>query len=252
MAGAGALVFTGIGIWGTIMTDSLRRAAVSGALVLAVLAAAHGVARADDDENKDSIWNLDKKIMKDVMRGIGLRDGTEGTIDYRERSPLVIPSNKALPPPETAASQKAPNWPVDPNIKRRQEAAKRKDPRGYDPEYESRNMMPSELNAPGASRASRTSTSTTPGNNNAEVNENPVKPSELGYFGGVFTFKNLLGDNPDEVGTFTKEPPRQTLVDPPPGYQTPSPEQPYGLSKKVDNLTGYRPSTKVEDIPAGE
>ena len=38
---------------------------------------------------------------------------------------------------------------------------------------------------------------------------------------------------------FTGEPARASLTDPPPGYQTPSPDQPYGLGKdkpaKVDD-----------------
>jgi hypothetical protein len=33
----------------------------------------------------------------------------------------------------------------------------------------------------------------------------------------------------EEYGTFTGEPPRASLTDPPPGYQTPSPDQPYGI-----------------------
>ena len=33
----------------------------------------------------------------------------------------------------------------------------------------------------------------------------------------------------EEYGTFTGEPPRVSLTDPPAGYQTPSPDQPYGI-----------------------
>jgi hypothetical protein len=33
----------------------------------------------------------------------------------------------------------------------------------------------------------------------------------------------------EEYGTFTGEPPRASLTDPPPGYQTPSPDQLYGI-----------------------
>jgi hypothetical protein len=34
----------------------------------------------------------------------------------------------------------------------------------------------------------------------------------------------------DEYGTFTGEPARTSLTDPPPGYLTPSPDQPYGVA----------------------
>ena len=34
-------------------------------------------------------------------------------------------------------------------------------------------------------------------------------------------------------GRFVGEPARASLTDPPPGYQVPSPDQPYGLGKDV-------------------
>ena len=47
----------------------------------------------------------------------------------------------------------------------------------------------------------------------------------------------------EQYATFTGEPPRVNLTDPPPGYLTPSPDQPYGISpeKKV-----YKPRTLGE------
>jgi hypothetical protein len=51
------------------------------------------------------------------------------------------------------------------------------------------------------------------------------KPSELGYKGGFWS--NVFGKD-KESARFTGEPPRVSLTDPPAGYQTPSPDQPYG------------------------
>ena len=51
-------------------------------------------------------------------------------IDYRERSPLVVPPKLDLPPPAgTSAEVKAPNWPKDPDEQRRKAAiaARKKD-----------------------------------------------------------------------------------------------------------------------------
>ena len=51
-------------------------------------------------------------------------------IEYRERSPLVVPPKLDLPPPAgTAAEVKAPNWPKDPDEARRKAAiaARKKD-----------------------------------------------------------------------------------------------------------------------------
>ena len=40
----------------------------------------------------------------------------------------------------------------------------------------------------------------------------------------------------DEQGAFTGEPPRADLTRPPPGYQTPSPGQPYGVTADKKGL----------------
>jgi len=70
-----------------------------------------------------------------------------------------------------------------------------------------------------------------------------LPPSQLsarkGLFGGIFE------KDPPEMTTFTGEPPRVSLTDPPPGYQTPSPDQPYGKNtpdaapKPYDYLTQH-------------
>jgi len=211
-----------------------RRAAVAGALGLAVLAAiAPGSARAqEDDEEKSSIWEVDKKILQGVMRGLGLRDGSEPQIDYRERSPLVIPPSRDLPQPQQAGTGQPPAWPADPDVKRRKEATKKrnKEPNYRGDDQQGQNLIPSELNPPGVTGSSGgTGSPTSTGND-----ERPISPSALGYFGGLFS---NFGGPKEEVTTFDREPPRPNLTAPPSGYQTPSPAQPYGLTKKKDRAT---------------
>src|SRR6267154_2035911 len=70
----------------------------------------------------------------------------------------------------------------------------------------------------------------TPGSIGDEGGGNPMQPSALGYFGGLFS--SFGGSSKDEVANFDREPPRNNLTAPPSGYQTPSGAQPYGLSKK--------------------
>ena len=226
-------------------TKRCKRTAWGGALGLVVLAAcAAGSARAADDDD-NSIWNLDQRLWNGVRQNFGLNSYNDGTIEYRERSPLVVPPQRTLPPPETAAA-KNPAWPVDPDLKRRdEEAAKKKQVRrrGYEVEMEGRNLTPSELNPAGTRSAGSTGGS---GGPNTDASGSPVPPSQLGYFGGLFTWSGLgFGLGPkSEVGTFTAEPPRTALTAPPIGYQTPSSAQPYGLTKRLE----YPKPEKFEDF----
>ena len=68
-------------------TRRARRIGFGGALAFAVLAAfiPAGVQAQDDEDDKKSWWNLDKKLLNDFMRGLGLRNGSEPQIEYRER-----------------------------------------------------------------------------------------------------------------------------------------------------------------------
>src|SRR5262245_14180283 len=77
-------------------------------------------ARAADDD-----LPIDRKIMRNIMEGLGLKRDGEEMINYRERSPLVIPPNRELPPPERsdAAITSNPAWPKDPDVERRKAQA---------------------------------------------------------------------------------------------------------------------------------
>jgi hypothetical protein len=217
------------------------RTARVGALGLVMLAVcASGSARAEDDE-ETSIWNFDQRLLYGFMRTLGLKNTTDPAVEYRERSPLVVPPQRNLPPPEAAAAKNA-AWPVDPDVKRREEAAaKRKQTRSkvVDMEYEGRNLTPSELNPTGSTGGSGRGGPTNPEGNN-------LLPSQLGYFGGLFSWSGFgFGSTPkDEVGTFRAEPPRTALTAPPAGYQTPSSAQPYGVTKRIE----YGKPEKIEDF----
>ncbi len=184
-----------------------------------------GSARAADDDDEDVAF--DTKILREILRSFGLRNGSEAGIDYRERSPLVVPSSRNLPAPGAKASaEKGPAWPVDVDVKRRKEArTASKDRRSIDWEAESRPMSPGELRGGGPPTGSQVS----PDNRNSE-NFGPMKASELGYKGGLFS--SLFGGPKEEYTTFTGEVPRSSLIEPPTGYRTPSPYQPYGVGKE--------------------
>jgi hypothetical protein len=185
----------------------LVRIAAGGLIAAALMAGVNCAAAADDDEP-----SFDQKFKDSLMGALGIKSGPD--IDYRERSPLVLPPKIELPPPQTNSTAPAPNWPVDADQKRKREETGRR----RDEVEESRPLRPSELNV-GERRRSRT-----PAPTQDQIEGKPMKPSELGYGGGIFG--SIFGGK-EEAVQFTAEPPRATLTEPPVGYQTPSPNQPY-------------------------
>ena len=58
---------------------------------------AASTARAQDDDDDDKTF--EEKIIDGIMAGIGGTNMDNSGIDYRERSPLVVPPRLDLPPP---------------------------------------------------------------------------------------------------------------------------------------------------------
>ena len=83
---------------------------------------------ADDDEEDDKTF--EEKIIEGIMAGIGGTNMENRGIEYRERSPLVVPpSSICRRRPASAELKAAPNWPKDPDEQRRKAAiaARKKD-----------------------------------------------------------------------------------------------------------------------------
>ena len=203
-----------------LLTKATTAAACALALA-AVLTAAP--ARAEDDEP-----SIDQKLIRGLMEGLGLkRDGE--AINYQERAPLVIPPGRDLPPPENGdIAISNPAWPKDPDVTRRREAARMERNRNISEEREiEQNPLRPEQLTPGGNP--RTPPSRRQQSVNSGQDGDRMTPSELGYKGGLWG--SIFGDKDDEVVRFTGEPSRSTLTEPPPGYQTPSPDQPYGAGK---------------------
>jgi hypothetical protein len=189
-----------------------------------------GSAMAGDDEEEDNL--PDAVFFRNVLKGFGLKRGDD-TIDYRERSPLVVPPTRDLPPPETDVPIKNTNaaWPVDPDVKRKKAAAAAQ--HKVSSIDESRALRPNEM-MPGGTDVKATAQKSAP--SDAPPDGAPMKPSQLGFSG--WTLTNLFGSQP-ETATFTKEPARDSLTEPPAGYRTPAPNQPYGVSKDKNSTQAY-------------
>jgi hypothetical protein len=216
----------------TRLTTKFTATALSLALGVAVLALP-APARAEDDSVP-----LDTKILRGIMEGLGLKRGDEAGINYQERAPLVIPPSRDLPPPENAdaAVAKHPSWPNDPDVARSklEAAQERKRNVSAEREREQNPLRPDEM-TPGAKSQTavrRPDAAGRDANSPSDTGRFGITPNELGTKGSIFT--NMFAGKDDEnVGKFTAEPPRASLTDPPRGYQTPSPDQPYGLAKST-------------------
>ena len=209
-----------------VLPRALRLSAV--ALGISILMSAN-VARAGDDDDNNSDMTFEEKIIDGIMKGIGGTNMENRGIDYRERSPLVVPPKLDLPPPAaTSAEVNAPNWPKDPDVARRKAAIEARKKENKDPVAAARVLTPSELNAGKVKGKSDVSASDSlaPGGDSAH---NTLSPSQLGYSGG---FMGMFKGNSSESTTFKSEPTRETLTQPPAGYQTPSPNYAYGTGPK--------------------
>ncbi|MEJ0075501.1 MAG: hypothetical protein WDO17_08645 [Alphaproteobacteria bacterium] len=228
---------------------SLRRllmALACGALMALPVAAAAQQAQDDDEDT------FEQKIIKNILGGMGVDVGRPG-IDYRERSPLVIPPTRDLPPPQAsaaAATASNPAWPREAERKVQAGKGKGKNTRATPDEPGSESALtPDELNRGVNPRAPRvTDPSQTIGSIEEANIGRQMSPAQLNNKGSIFNWNALMGTHLNETAKFEKEPERNALTQPPSGYQTPSPAYPYGAG--TEKGSGWKIPT-ILDRPAG-
>jgi len=217
------------------VTLGMTGTAAAIALAMTVMMSA-GPARAADDGTDQENMSFEERMIDKLMAGLGAKGSlSKDGIDYRERSPLVVPPNLDLPPPSSAESRSVPNWPKDPDERRRKAAiaARKKEGNKPTPWEAARPLTPSELNAGRTAAPARENNDPVkPG----EASNPSLSPAQLGYTGGLF---GIFKGNKAESKQFKEEPPRTSLVDPPPGYQTPSSDQPYGTGPAGSQRTYF-------------
>ena len=172
---------------------TLLRAGLAVALAVAVAGLPGKAARAGDDDPDESFFSK-------FMRGIGIkRSGVDTSgIDYGERAPLVVPPSRDLPQPGSAPAPVA-DWPQNPVVK---------------PHKHARGKA-----APATPVPNAAASIADPNVSAAQAGQEPEQKSSF----------SLNWFNKEEYAKFGSEPPRGDLTDPPAGYRTPSPEQPYGI-----------------------
>lgn len=219
------------------LTRLFRVTGIACALTLAVASSA---AYAQDDEEQQPEMSFEHKMIDGLLRGLGGQKMEDNKgIEYRERSPLVIPSKLDLPPPASKSAPTAANWPKDPDVQARKEAIEASKQPGPDWDQAKRPLMPSELaKRPSSKRSSTASTDDRPGMDNS--NYNLLSPSQLGFKNSMMS--DLFGGGKEESVKFVKEPERSELSQPPAGYQTPSPNYAYGAGPMQSKTkTEYNP-----------
>ncbi|MDR3466694.1 MAG: hypothetical protein P4M07_12180 [Xanthobacteraceae bacterium] len=178
-----------------------------------------GAARAQDTQGAQSADELQQRFMSAFsidkigeLTGMKKDEKEKAGIEYRERSPLVVPRTRDLPPPETGeAAAKVTNWPKDPAA-----AGARK---------------------PAATRAALAT---------QQPGTTELPEGRSGGFKIDFSDFNL-GKKKAEAVQFTSEPPRETLTQPPIGYQTPSPDYAYGTGGEPAAQTFHNPTLPTNE-----
>jgi hypothetical protein len=216
-----------------------------------------GAARAGDDEvDQRSFSERFVDSFKNTIRGTTMDNRG---IDYRERSPLVVPPSLDLPPP--AAASNAPpvtNWPKDPDERKRKEiiAAKKKNAPPLVMTAASPGGAPRPINIapPVAEPVAPTSDAVRPtyaNDRNGTAKTDPVYDQGGDLFtGGAAAIMpsgvsetlgldniglgGLFGSKKSQAGALPPgtEPTREALTQPPSGYQTPSANYPYAVAPR--------------------
>jgi hypothetical protein len=243
---------------GWIVRNSLR--ATMRGLMLAVvplslgLVVTAGAARAGDDQQDDRTFT-ERFVdgFKSTIRGTNMDNRG---IDYRERSPLVVPPKLDLPPPAASSSDtKVANWPKDPDERQRKaviEAKKKNAPPVARAQVSDQvaaagtapvaggvarpiNIAPppEDPPVPGTTRPAYAN------DRNGTARTDPVydQPGDL-FSGGAsalvpssvsdaFNINSWFGGKKASAAAPGTEPTREALTQPPAGYQTPSANYPY-------------------------
>ncbi|RYC34007.1 hypothetical protein D3273_01790 [Lichenibacterium minor] len=191
-----------------------RRGMAVAAGLLGLCVAASSGARAADDGYAN--------VFSSVLGSVGLIKGDASPdIQYRERPPLVLPKDAALPKPQVGGVKHVAAWPQDPDVlKKRKEAAEAHAPHTLDPSLSDHGGM-------------LTRDEQMKGRIAATEDDQPVRPNNCGNDGQhcmLLSREELdrqsdayRAANPDKQDKLVagQEPTRDFLTQPPKGYMKP-------------------------------
>lgn len=195
------------------LRDLRRTFALIPVLALLTAATVTPAAAQQDDEPTE---------LQKLFGAMGLLELPKDPIDYSERSPLVVPPSADLPKPAGDVDMRAlnPDWPVDQDIKRKKAAAKQARKPIDAPNdlfYGGVLMQPKDWKQ---AKSKGRGEGAELWSDDEKRGLFRVTPDKLGFKG--WNKKN-------DIVKFEGEPDRTSLLQPPPGYQTPSKNAPYGI-----------------------
>jgi hypothetical protein len=213
-------------------------AATSGVALAAMLAASP--ARADGD-----MWNSMLGWVGMGHKADAATDGPDdGAIDYTPKPSLVVPPKMDLPPPQASTSTPA-DWPHDPDATARAKA-----------EADSRRPAPSSDSTASDSTGDFVADAdkAKPDNGESEqCSDAAGKPicfygpsSLLNFTKGWGNMGGMFSTHPEDTSKLRigQEPPREYLVQPPPGYQMPK-------VKDEDDSDADADTSKYDSVDVG-
>ena len=180
--------------------------------------------QAEDDED-----TFEQSIIKNILGGLGVDVGRHG---HR------VPRAFAAGDPADASTCRRRSRPARRRAIRPGRASRRArrppcrrsrrcDATPEDPGTSSR-LTPDEMRRGTNPRAQRVTDPSKSGSQEDIDIGRPLRPNELGS-SSIFNWRALTGSYANETAKFDGEPTRGPLTQPPPGYQTPSANQPYGV-----------------------
>ncbi|MFT4097067.1 MAG: hypothetical protein QM651_08070 [Rhodoblastus sp.] len=208
----------------------LAVAAAGAAMILSGVLAVSTAARAFDDR---------PSTFDPVLNVIGLGKDSEDKpdIDFRERPKLVVPKGSDLPPPVAGSRNRAANWPVDPDVRRRREAeAAARAPRDLNAQFKANPNLSAEELKQGRTATRSNSPEVCPTRRNGMPDCGVEEPASK--IKQVFS----LGSKDDDLKPGA-EPSRDYLTEPPSGYRAP---------RNVVKATQSGPVRRYEAPSAGD
>jgi len=175
------------------------------------------------------------------METLGLRAPPDQNpdINYSERSPLVVPPTRDLPPP-VAELPPAAGWPKDSPKPQKHVRSKSTPAAAAAPAA----AAPAAA-APADTTGALPGQATQAGQASASARVPNPTPQKTSWWNPATWFSH------EEYAAFSTEPVREDLTDPPAGYRTPSPDQPYGVGpeRKGKPEDKYTPTVTRQDLP---